>query len=291
MQIFIAILPSILWGIGPILYTLIGGKPIQQLVGSTYGQLITGLIIYLCYMPSINGSQFFWPFIGGLAWSIAQLMQLISFKQLNVSLAMPISTGLLLIEIPLIGVMFDGDWSTSLEKILGFGALFVLLIGIIMTNFQDKKSDQLNHRHLDYKGGLTRLIVGSFGYTACSVFPKITNAPGTVGVLPQSLGMCLGGVLLAFYFQHKQQINMLTAQVTMKNIFVGMLGGLGTLFYLISLQVLGPATSFPLTQMNVVVSTLGGIFILKEHKDHKELSFIVAGLILIVAANTLIAHL
>lgn len=280
MNILIAILPALLWGSGPILATLVGGKPIQQVTGTCYGQIIIGLILFLIFRPSITFYQFLWPFLGGLLWAIAQLMQFTSFKQLNVSIAMPISTGLQLIEIPLAGVIFWGDWGTPAEKLAGFLAILVLITGINMTSINDHSSS--TEKHMDYKGGLMNLIVGSFGYTACSVFPKITNASGLTNLMPQTLGMFLGGVLMATYYQAKSHNNILTAKVSFKNACVGLLGGLGTYCYLFSLSHLGPATAFPLTQMNVVVSTLGGVFILKEHKDHKEMSFIIAGLILII---------
>ncbi|MFN1208157.1 GRP family sugar transporter, partial [Enterococcus lactis] len=53
----------------------------------------------------------------------------------------------------------------------------------------------------------------------------------------------------------------------------------------------GVANAFPLTQMNVVVSTLGGLIILKENKNRKEIIFTVIGLIMIVVAAILIGHL
>ncbi|MCT6859533.1 MAG: GRP family sugar transporter, partial [Apilactobacillus sp.] len=58
-----------------------------------------------------------------------------------------------------------------------------------------------------------------------------------------------------------------------------------------SLKLNGVANAFPLTQMNVVVSTLGGLIILKENKNRKEIIFTVIGLIMIVVAAILIGHL
>lgn len=291
MIILIAVLPSILWGINPVLCTLIGGKPIQQLIGNIYGEFVIGLTIYLIYLPSINGSQFFWPFMGGLAWSIAQLLQLMAFKLLNVSLSMPISTGLQLIETPLVGIILWNEWPTLIQKIVGFSAILILLLGIILTSYQDKKFTLNERRKLNYKAGLTALIIGSFAYTALNVFPNIAHVHGTVGILPQALGMSVGGLCLALYYQFKKRIKVITAKFTLKNTLVGLIGGIGNFCYLYSLHDLGAANAFPLTQMNVVVSTLGGIFILKEHKDHKELCCITLGLICIISAATVIAHL
>ena len=287
MNILIAILPALFWGFGPILATLMGGKPIHQVVGTGYGQLVIGVILYLLIRPAITLNDFVWLFLGGALWSIAQLMQFTSFKQLNVSVAMPISTGLQLIEIPLAGVIFWGEWAAPADKWIGFVAIILLIIGISMTSV----NDHLSTDHMDYKGGLTMLIVGSFGYTACSVFPRIPNANGIVGLLPQTLGMFLGAAVMGLIFQCKHHQNIMLNRSTIKNMVVGLFGGLGTFLYLVSLKENGVATSFPLTQLNVVVSTLGGIFILHEHKDHKELSYTLAGLVIIIVAAVMIGHI
>lgn len=46
----------------------------------------------------------------------------------------------------------------------------------------------------------------------------------------------------------------------------------------------GVATSFSFSQMLVVVSTLGGIFLLKEKKTKKQYISIAIGIVLIIAA-------
>ena len=40
--------------------------------------------------------------------------------------------------------------------------------------------------------------------------------------------------------------------------------------------------------MNVIVATLGGLFILKEKKTKKEMAFVIAGMILIALCGILI---
>ncbi|KRM67716.1 GRP family sugar transporter [Apilactobacillus ozensis] len=288
MNILIGILPAFLWGIGPILATKLGGRPINQLVGTGYGQLIIGVVIYLFTRPTITFNDFIWAFIGGFAWSIAQLMQFTAFTKMNVSTAMPISTGLQLIEIPLAGVIFWGDWGTPTAKLFGFLSIALLILGTCFTSFRDGSVDRPK---MDYKSGLFLLIVGSFGYTACSVFPKIPDASGLVGLLPQTIGMGLGGVVLGLFMQSKDHESYLFTRATMRGLIIGLLGGLGTLAYLTSLNLNGVATSFPLTQMNVVVSTLGGLLILHERKNKRELLFTILGLAMIIIAAVVISRL
>jgi glucose uptake protein len=50
----------------------------------------------------------------------------------------------------------------------------------------------------------------------------------------------------------------------------------------------GVALGFTLSQMNVIVATLGGMFILHETKTTKETKYTLGGLILVVAGGILI---
>ncbi|TPR39316.1 GRP family sugar transporter [Apilactobacillus micheneri] len=288
LNILIGILPALLWGVGPLIATKVGGRPIEQVMGTGYGQVIVGLIIYAFTRPSISFQEFLWPFLGGMAWSFAQFTQFSSFQKMNVSSAMPISTGLQLIEIPLCGVIFWGEWGSLDAKTIGFISIALLIIGVFSTSYVDKSVSRVK---MDYKAGIPLLLIGSLGYTACSVFPRIPNASGIVGLLPQTIGMCLGAIVISFIMNGKSSVQLMKSKFTIKNGIIGLLGGLGTLAYLTSLSLNGVATSFPLTQMNVVVSTLGGLLILKEHKNRKELLFTIVGLILIVFAAVMIGRL
>ncbi|MGO3170782.1 MAG: GRP family sugar transporter, partial [Bavariicoccus seileri] len=57
---------------------------------------------------------------------------------------------------------------------------------------------------------------------------------------------------------------------------------------LLSNEANGVAVGFTLSQMNVVVSTLGGFFFLHEVKTKKELWITIAGLALVVIGGILI---
>ena len=288
MNLLIGFLPALLWGISPIVSTKTGGKPINQMLGAGYGQFIIGIICFLIFRPAINLTDFIWCFLGGAAWSIAQLTQFMSFRKLNVSRAMPISTGLQIIEATLAGVIFWGDWGTLMEKLIGFVSIILLILGISFTSVHDRTPI---NQHLDYRSGLWLLFVGSFGYTACSVFPKIPNVNGITGTLPQGFGMFAGALLIGSLYQLKHHQSIIFSKKTWENLTYGFFGALGGIFYMTSLKLNGAANAFPLTQLNVVVSTLGGVIFLHERKDHKELSFTVAGLVVIMIAAFMIARL
>ncbi|MEJ6400016.1 GRP family sugar transporter [Nicoliella lavandulae] len=288
MALLIGLLPAILWGVGPLIATKAGGRPIDQLIGTVYGQIIVGIVLFIVFRPSISLSGFIWCFAGGALWAIAQLMQFAAFTKMNVSTAMPISTGLQLVEIPLIGVIVWGEWGSATAKLIGFISILVLIVGISLTSIQD---GSVVRPKMDYKSGLTLLIVGSLGYTACSVFPRVPNASGLASLFPQTLGMFFGGVVLGLILKSRDHKPLFFTKPTIKSTSIGIAGGFGVLAYLTSLNLNGVATAFPLTQLNVIISTLGGIVILKEHKNKKELIFTVIGLILVIASAFMISRL
>ena len=57
---------------------------------------------------------------------------------------------------------------------------------------------------------------------------------------------------------------------------------------MLSIEANGVALGFTLSQMNVVVATLGGMLLLHETKTSKETKFTLGGLILVVAGGLLI---
>lgn len=290
MSLFIAVLPSLLFGICPILATILGGKPINQVFGSAMGQALLAILIYLIVQPQITFNDFFWCFLGGCVWSLAQLTQFMSFEKMSVSAAMPLSTGLQLIEIPLAGVIFWGDWGTEEAKLIGFFSIVLLIVGIILTSYRDKSQNFESKKNFNFKAGLFLSIIGSLGFAFNNLSPKISNSDGFVAFLPLMLGTAFGGMVLAIIMRPRLAKNPFTDQYTYKNMLVGLFGGLGFLLYLISLKLNGPATAFPLTQMNVVVSTIGGILILKERKTKKELLYALVGLLMIVIAAFMIGN-
>ncbi|WP_222427453.1 GRP family sugar transporter, partial [Bacillus paralicheniformis] len=104
---------------------------------------------------------------------------------------------------------------------------------------------------------------------------------GWAALFPQAIGMVAGGLILTF--RHKP-FNF----YVIKNIIPGLIWAAGNMFLFISQPRVGVATSFSLSQMGIVISTLGGIILLGEKKTKRQLIGIAIGIILIVAAGVLL---
>ncbi|MEI2438743.1 GRP family sugar transporter, partial [Priestia megaterium] len=104
---------------------------------------------------------------------------------------------------------------------------------------------------------------------------------GWSALLPQAIGMVIGGVLLTF--KHKP-----FNKYAIRNIIPGLIWAAGNMFLFISQPKVGVATSFSLSQMGIVISTLGGIIILGEKKTKRQLVGIIIGIILIIIAGVML---
>lgn len=283
MNILIALLPAIGWGIQPIILGKMGGKPINQILGTGIGALIVGAIIYFTMMPTVPSVKvFFISLLSGMFWVLGQLGQYKALKIMGVSKTMPITTGLQLIGTSLIGIIFFGEWASDISKLGGFFAIVLLIIGAVLTSYSEKSGNTLALYQ-----GVTVLLFTSVGYWVYSALPKMVNASGLTIFFPQMLGVFIGAVIYALFTDRKA----FTAAISWKLLIIGVTFSISALAYIFSAQDNGVVTAFIITQLNVVVATLGGLLILKESKTHKELLLTLLGLALIVVGSVVTVFL
>lgn len=277
-MILLALLPALMWGSIPLIVSKVGGKPIQQLLGTTMGAMVMAVIIAIFFKPEYTMLAIVTGFISGAFWALGQYLQFQSFQIISVSKAMPISTGIQLIGTSLFGVIVLGDWKTSTELWLGFSALVLIILGAIMTSYQQKKNSDDTGA---LKKGLLVLFISGIGYVTYAVLTNYFEVDGITAILPQSIGMFIAGLLFSLREKDVKRFD----SKTFKNIFAGIAWGIGNFGLFVSSGEVGIATSFALSQLNVVVATLGGIYLLKEEKTSKERVFVFMGIGLIVIAG------
>lgn len=280
MDILLAILPAFFWGSIVLFNVKLGGGPYSQTLGTTIGAFIFSICVYMFVQPVLSPLIFGVGIVSGLFWAIGQINQLKSIKLMGVSKTIPISTGLQLVATTLFGVIVFHEWSTSTSIILGILALVFIIVGVILTSLEDKK-DKNNPKAGDFKKGIIILLISTVGYLVYVVILRLFNVSGWSALLPQAIGMVIGGVLLTF--RHKP-----FNKYVIRNIIPGLIWAAGNMFLFISQPRVGVATSFSLSQMGVVISTLGGILILREKKTKRQLIGIIIGIILIIIAGVLL---
>ncbi|MGK0535957.1 RhaT/GlcU family sugar-proton symporter [Bacillus sp. 'calajunan'] len=280
MDILLAILPALFWGSIVLFNVKLGGGPYSQVLGTTLGALVFSIGVYIFIKPVWTPMVIIIGIISGLFWALGQANQLKSIDLIGVSKTMPISTGMQLVSTTLFGVIVFHEWSTTTSVVLGVLALLCIIIGIVLASLQNKE-EKNNEQTGNFKKGIVILLISTLGYLVYVVIIRLFGIDGWSALLPQAIGMVLGGILLTFKHQPFNKY-------AIRNIIPGLIWAAGNMFLFISQPRVGVATSFSLSQMGIVISTLGGIFILGEKKTKRQFIAIVIGIIFIIAAGIML---
>ncbi|MDU4667662.1 MAG: GRP family sugar transporter [Enterococcus faecalis] len=280
--------PLLGWGLFPTIASKIGGRSVNQILGTSLGTLIFAAIFSM-----INGLAFpagmdlFFSILSGVGWACAQIITFKCFTMIGSSRAMPVTTAFQLLGASLWGVFFLGNWPGATAKLLGAFALVLIMIGAKMTVWSETESAESAGI---MKKAVLLLAVGEIGYWAYSAAPQATAIDGMHAFLPQAIGMVIVAVIYSAVVTIKGgETSPFIEAVSYKQIFSGFFFAFAALTYLISAQpdMNGLATGFILSQTSVVLATLTGIWFLGQKKTAKEMTVTIIGLVLILAAATI----
>lgn len=285
MEMLVALIPMFAWGSIGLVSGKLGGDANQQTLGMTIGAFVFSLIVFFVTMPTINGKVIIIGLLSGLCWSVGQNGQFHGMKHLGVSVGLPLSTGMQLILNTVAGAVFFAEWTQIRDYLLGICALILLVLGAYLTARQDgEKAPETENKMLDFPKGFRALISSTIGYGAYTIIITWAGIDPLAIILPQSIGMLIGASLFAL---RKTTVD----RYVWKNTLSGLLWGVGNVCMLITVQQVGLAVGFSLSQMGIIISTLGGIFILGEKKTKKELRYVVIGCLLVIIGGVLLGYM
>ena len=280
--------PLLGWGLFPTIASKIGGRPVNQILGTSLGTLIFAAIFSMINgLAFPTGMDLFFSILSGVGWACAQIITFKCFTMIGSSRAMPVTTAFQLLGASLWGVFFLGNWPGATAKLLGAFALVLIMIGAKMTVWSETESAESAGI---MKKAVLLLAVGEIGYWAYSAAPQATAIDGMHAFLPQAIGMVIVAVIYSAVVTIKGgETSPFIEAVSYKQIFSGFFFAFAALTYLISAQ---PdmnvfATGFILSQTSVVLATLTGIWFLGQKKTAKEMTVTIIGLVLILAAATI----
>lgn len=280
MNVIIALLPAIGWGVMPLIVSKVkNSQPTNQILGVGIGATIFGVIVTLIQRPAMDKFSFSMALLSGMLWTIGQIGQFVSFTRIGVSKTMPISTGLQLIGNTIIGVLMFGEWKEINQYVIGTLALILIIIGVVLTSV----SKNPNSKKVTSKD-LLFLLATTIGYWIYSAFPKTISASAQALFLPQMIGILIGALIFAIFTGRRKDI---LQKATWLDAIAGIAFGIGAFSYIMSAQINGVTNAFIYSQLSVILSTLGGMTLLGEHKYGKELLATLVGLALIIAGAAL----
>lgn len=278
-DILIALIPAFGLGFQVICMQLIGGKYTNKVMGMAIVTLIVGVVVYLLKRPPLTTGLWIGSALSGIGFCIGIILQVKSFSLVGVSMTMPVSVGEQLVGTALIGAICFHEWTNFTQWLLGIGALILIIGGIALTAYQEEQDKGRN-----IKKGMLYLLVSSLGFVAYASFPTAFHLSGWDVVFPQAVAIFIAMIILCSF----EKDNQLWGIKTWQNMATGVCFAIANLGIIFSNQINGVAVGYTISQLNVIISTLGGLWILHEAKTPKEVRFIISGLILVVAGGVMI---
>jgi len=262
LAVGIGLVPAMIWGVMPVVLYSLKGSAFEQLLGTTLGTLIMALLLFAWQRPALDLATLGLATLSGLAWSIGQVGQYWSYQQLGVSKAFPISTGLQIVGNSLIGGLGLHEWQGQIAITKGLIGIVVIMLGILVGNLVLASHTKQAPGHV--KPYLV-LILTTIGYWGYSFFPKlIVHENPVAALLPQALGMVFMAILLVKFLVPKQQLSHYRIRL---NTIGGLLFGVAAMAYLFSVTLNGMVNAFLLSQLNMIIATLLGVYLLKESRQ------------------------
>ncbi|MCC4422543.1 GRP family sugar transporter [Limosilactobacillus reuteri] len=271
------LLPAIGWGILPLIVVKTNSKVVNQIFGTAVGTLIVSVFVMIILRPSLSVTTFIMAAVAGAMWIVGQLGQYTAYQRIGVSQTMPISTGLQLVGTSLVGVFIFGEWATTTARIAGFVGIALLIVGAVLTSINDH--GEANNVHGSKATTLLMLLLTTIGYVIYNAIPRALTTSGIAIFFPESVGMVIG-VLIYIFATHRTTA--LREPASWRSLIIGFVFSIASLTYILSVRDNGVNTAFVVSQLSVVISTLGGFIFLHERKSKRGYIFTSIGLVLIV---------
>ncbi|GAF38993.1 glucose uptake protein [Agrilactobacillus composti DSM 18527 = JCM 14202] len=284
MGILFALITAVCWGSIGLVSNKIGGTNQHQILGESYGILIFALLMFFIKQPTIDLKTTFVGLASGFFYCYGQNQQFRGFNEVGVSVGLPLSTAAQLIITTLAGAFIFHEWVNAHDYTFGFIALAVLIIGAYYTSKKEKGPSQEPVATKSPVVGYIAILLSGVGISLYSITTKAFAVDAFAILLPQAFGALIEAFAASSSLSGKQ----MRSRFTYFNVIVGLMWALGNLFYQLAIAQIGLAISFALSQMGIIISTLGGIFILHEHKTKKELRFTILGCVLVIAGGVLL---
>lgn len=285
MNILMGLIPAIVWGFMPLaLNKFSRGNSFRQLLGVVAGITVLSGIITLILQPAQLSPAGFWLcFFSGFGWPVGMFGQFEGYSRIGVAKTFPLSTGLQIAGNALLGWLVLHEWQGSREIIAGLAGIVIILCGILLCNIplsgekksrdQEQKTSENGAKKTGAAGAVLLIIFTTVGYYLYSLLPKMmADGDGTPESqsFPQALGMLASGILIAFLVGHEKLRKENVKDYAM-NTAVGLLYGVASFTYLISIRMNGMVRGFLLSQLNMIIATLSGIYILHEKQEVSRL--------------------
>ncbi|GEM_PF-222535 len=322
MWFVVALLPSVAFGTMSLLTMALRGDERQQ----TMGMILGGFIVSLVLLPflGVTSNPLHWVigFIAGVLLATGIHFQIQCFHVIGVSRTMPVSTASQLILMSLLGVLLLGEWRSPGALPLGIVAMVMLVVGVVLITWTQKRSDLLpaeaaggdtvpalastpvsasavlppstevgsSQGKLDWPRGILYLVISTLPLVGYLILLRWFEVDALKGFFPVLIGTVFGAFILTMpvFTPTLGRTDTRWNRNILWQLIPGVFWGSGLVIMQYMSQKVGVATGFTLSQLGMIISTVGGIVILKERRTRKELWVVAAGVAFLVAGAVLI---
>ena len=233
----------------------------------TLAVLIMALIVssFVGY-NGLNATTFWFPFIGGLIWSVSGWSAFIGTSKMGMAKAFGIWAPLNIVVSIIWGVTLFGEFSkTKLSTLLiAMGAFLLIVAGILIIIFAGGGKE--GNKKINIKG-LAGAIGAGIGFASYFIPIQIGTANNPqfnmwIGTLPLAVGMFIGSSILMVISRSSPKLEKRSDYLRIMS--TGLLWGIGNYGALAMMEMIGTGKGFTIAQLCVVVNALVGVYILKE---------------------------
>ena len=320
MSFAIGLLPALLFGSSSVLLMKLGGDSRQQTMGQFLGALAVAIVLALSVGVDTNPAVLLTAFVAGAVLGVGMNLQIISFHYLGVSRVMPLTTGGQLIGVAVLGIALFGEWVGSAALPVGIAALAAILVGVFLAGWSEPDTltvsasapadparvapaDSARLAPADpaplppadsapapasVRTGMVIMAISTLFLIAFPTLTRLWSIDPMTSLLPEAIGFVVVGMIATS--PRRGMPDTRWSRPTVGALLPGVLWGTGLIVLQYSINVLGVAVGFALSQLTVVVATFGGIWILHEKKTRKEMRMTMLGMLFLVGGAMLLGY-
>jgi glucose uptake protein len=202
------------------------------------------------------------PFAGGLLWTAGSLCAFLATARIGLARAAGTWTPLNIAMGFVWGVALFGEFTrTTAGELALLGIAVVLIVaGLLLIVFARGLGGGASGRSL--AGGLVAAVGAGIFWGTYFVPAEQSTVSAWVAILPLSVGMAVGGALLAA--RHRVLPRLPGVRDYACVLLAGVLWGTGNIGLLLLAQDVGTATSFTIAQLSLLVNGLVGVYVFRN---------------------------
>lgn len=296
MQLLIGLVPALFWGIMGFVSNRMGGKAGQVNTGMMLGATLTAIIITGYFKPSINLELVGTGAISGGLLAISTFALFAAYQEIGVSKTTPIVVAGQLSFNVLSGAILFSEWSSISSWALGIFSILLVILGAFFTTYLEKGKNRIQKPVFSRKVIILLAVnvITTFGYSVIPKYFQVLNtslsdfdiAYGLM--LPQAVGGLIASVFICLSVTKMTFRDMIFDRAIYGNMLTGLIWMMGNLaMFVTATGPLGLSIAYTLSQMNIIIGTLSGIYLLHEQKTRKELFYALLGISLVFIGGVL----